>query len=382
MGGWLVRGCGLTAVALVLTACVSSATPPTPPTPAVSHNLGTGPAVFALLADGRLLVASPVDAAISREVRLARSARGAGEPDFAHVLALDARRRVLHVLLDVAGAGGVVVTVDARTLVVRGTWALPAGIRHRSLAVGPASGAILVFGDRAEAGGRSPWLTRLSVAGAVVGSWRLRPADGRDWRPYAAAVSADERFSVVSYHGERTTGADIVGLDGPERRPCRQPVPAGAGCLAEVHGSVAVSGGRVLATTGDGGFLVSVDPVRLDHRRLDVGLSGNHLMEFAVDPAGSVHALGSCRYAGGLSRLRADGSAPHVLSVPSPAPQRPHLCGERLSAGPAGLVAIARGPVSAGSSSLPAGIDLLDGDTGRVIGTVSTPAAVVDVVVG
>jgi hypothetical protein len=137
----------------------------------------------------------------------------------------------------------------------------------------------------------------------------------------------------------------------------------------------------VWGTTGDGAVLVSVDPVSLQPRRVDPALPGNHLMEFAVDPAGPVYALGSCLYSGGLSRLDPGTTQARVLATPAPLPQRPELCGERIAVGPAGLLAITRGPSVSGSST-PVGIAFVDGATGQVRATVPTKIAPIDVVVG
>jgi hypothetical protein len=353
------------ALAFVLASCGSSGSPSRP---APSRDLGTGPTVFALLADRRLLAVSPVTAAVGGELRLP----GAGADASAHVVAIDPARRLLRVLLPGSEDRGTVATVDARTLAVRATWTLPVGIRHRTLVVGPVSGDVFAFGDRDEDGGQSPWLTRISADGTARGSWRLRPSSAHNWAPYAAAVAADERYAVVSYHGSDTTGADIVRLDGQVPQGCAASTVANAGCIAEIHGAVSANAGRVLGTTGDGTVLVSVDPFGRQPRRLNPGLPGNHLMEFAVDPAGPVYAVGSCLYSGGLSRLDAGAVDALVLAVPMPAPQRPDLCGERIAVGPAGLVAI----------TWRRSIVFVDGATGHVRATVPAPVAPVDIVVG
>ncbi len=325
--------------------------------------------MYALLADRRLLAVSPATASVAGEVRLPGTADDAP----AHVVAFDPRGRLLFVLLR-----DVVAAVDARTLAVRATWTLPAGVQYRTIAVGPAGGDVFAFGDRDEDGGRSPWLTRLDASGAVKGTWRLRRSEARTWTPYAAAVAADEGYAVVSYHGPDTTGADIVRLDDPARPGC---AASGSGCIAEIHGTVEVSNDRVWGTTGDGAVIVSVDPAGLERRRFDPGLPGNHLMEFAVDPAGPVYALGSCLYSGGLSRLDPGAETAKVLAPPATLPQRPGLCGERIAAGPAALVAIARGP-SLGRPRPPVGLIFVEGTTGHVRATVPTPVTPVDVVVG
>jgi hypothetical protein len=373
------------ALALVLASCGSG---DAPPTPAPSRDLGSGPTVFALLADHRLVAVAPRAPAVGGEVRLPGT--GTSTEVAAHVVAIDPQRRLLRVL----GDHDSVTTVDTRTLTVLGTWTLPAGIAYRALAVGSVSGDVFAFGDRAEDGGHSPWLTRLSADGTVKGTGRLRPAAAHDWAIYAAAIAADERYAVVSYHGADTTGADVVRLDGPTPQDCAAPgtnaasAPGPAaptstdatGCIAEIHGAVIVSSGRVWGTTGDGAVLVNVDPVSLQPRRLDPALPGNHLMEFAVDPAGPVYAIGSCLYSGGLSRLDLGATQARVLAPPMSLPQRPDLCGERIAVGPAGLLAITRGPETSGSSR-PVGILLVDGATGHVRATVPTEVAPIDVAV-
>src|SRR5207248_2446692 len=124
----------------------------------------------------------------------------------------------------VPGAPDQVVVVDVATIAVRATYPLAAdGSLFRSLVVGPATGRLYLFGNRADP--RVPTPTPgppnngQGAAGVVVSvldpargtleaTWTAREAEGRDWLVYQAAVSDDERDLFISYHGVDTTGID------------------------------------------------------------------------------------------------------------------------------------------------------------------------------
>jgi hypothetical protein len=133
-----------------------------------------------------------------------------------------------------------------------------------------------------------------------------------------------------------------------------------------------------LGATGDGDELVLLDRRGRRVAQWDPQLPRNHLMELTLAEPDTVFALGSCGYAGGLSRVSVAGGSVtggRVQVLVPPGPPAPAVCGERLSTGTAGPLAVAGGT---GSST---GIVLVDRDSGRIATRVATPAAPVDVVV-
>jgi hypothetical protein len=230
-----VRGGG---AALAVAAVVLAVPGCTPAERVAPVDLTAGRHVVALLADRRLVAAS-VDGSAGLRGTLALPGDGPPDQSTGHLLGLDRTRHLVQVLVRSPSDGGSVVTVDERTFTVHTTRRLTRGGNHRSLTVAPGTGNVYLVGDRAEPDGRSAWLTRLPPVTGDGRSWQLRAADGRDWVPYVGTVAADESYLAVSYHGEHTTGADLVGLDGEPAQAC--PLASTApqtGCLPSVHGVV------------------------------------------------------------------------------------------------------------------------------------------------
>jgi hypothetical protein len=74
-------------------------------------------------------------------------------------------------------------------------------------------------------------------SGAIADPLTVRPAQGRDWYVTDAAVSSDERYLAVSYHGPDTSGADWISLSDPPQ-VCSDRTPAYLACV-RLHGDVA-----------------------------------------------------------------------------------------------------------------------------------------------
>jgi hypothetical protein len=344
--------------------------------------------VVALLADNELLAV-----AADRAVALARLHLGPA-PNLlgvSHAMALATDKTTLYVLVprgaDQPGAPDRLVVFDLATRQVRATYPLEAATSYRSLALGPHSHQVYLFGNHHEPGGQSALVAVLDpAAGQIRHRWMVRPANGRTWLIYRGIVTDDERHLVVSYHGPDTTGADVLTVAGNRLVPCASATPPWGGCLDSVHGDVIAVGDRLLATTGDaqrveertlGGKLLG---------RWDSGLAGNHLMELAADAAARrLYVIGSCGYAGGLSVIDLDAGLMRRLAAPVAggglAGAPPAICGERIETGPTGLLVVARTGRPVPVPESPGALLLIDAHDGRLLHTVPTPSEPVDLLV-
>lgn len=402
----------LLAVGLTATDASSHARPP------AAH--GTA---FALLADNRLVAVRIADVAVVAERRLAPAPPVEAVPRRfpGHQLALSPDGRTLFVLAPgwsstpgTAGEPDRVAALDVATAWVTGTFVLPdVGGGYRSLAVGPKSGRLYLFGNRVAPGarpaprtppataGQGAIITRIDPAtGAVEATWPARSGDGRDWLVYQGAVSPDERTLYVSYHGTDTTGIDRFDLGPDGLRRCPSGRRPGTGCIGG-HGGFAFSGEGLLVATGDS-VILATDHTGAVRGAVDTELSNNHLMEFAIDPtANRLNAVGSCGYAGGFSAvdLRHPGalapqttpgawawqtppSAPVTLLTPMPDPLgRGVPCGERLALGPGPVLVVTQAPAGNVRVDFPGRVVVLDPTTGAERGRVTTSSWPLDILV-
>jgi hypothetical protein len=345
--------------------------------------------IVTLLADNHLLAVTTDPAQVVADLRLGPVPDPLG---VSHAMALTADGSTLYLLVprgaDQPQTPDQLVTFDLPTRHVRARHLLDTVTSYRSLALGPRSGQLYLFGNRHQAAGQAAVVAVVDPASGTIRSrWTIRPASGRTWLVYRGVVSDDERRLVVSYHGPDTTGADVLTNTGGRLRRCAAAAPPGAGCLADVHGDIILASGRLLATTGDPR---QVEAWTLDGRlraRWDSGLSGNHLTELAVNAATRrLYAIGSCGYTGGLSVIDLDRGRARRLAAPTPggggagAPQPP-ICGERIETGPGDLLSVARTSRPVPNPQSPGALLLIDARDGRLLHTVSTPSEPVDLLV-
>jgi hypothetical protein len=365
--------------------------------------VGDQPSVFALLADGRLLVVRP-DGSLLAETRLAPPPPSGADRAVGHYLVLSSDGRfVLALVPGQPEAPDQLAVVDARSGQAQMTVPLPDTTTFRGLALGPRTGRVYLFGNAGEVV-RSPGLDppaprQVSVVvavldpadGRIVRGWTVRPADGHDWRVYQGAVSPDERRLFVSYHGPDTTGIDWLELapDGPQR--CPDAARPGRGCL-DAHGGFALHQAGLLAATGTP-VVLELDHTGAVRRGLDTALAGNHLVEFVMDEtAQRLYAVGSCGYAGGFSAVSLQGGGvPTTPSVPgewawiaTPEPprslRRGGVCGERLALG-ANILVVGKTQQPVPQPSRAGALRMLEPSSGEVTSTVPTPSEPLDVLV-
>ncbi len=242
---------------------------------------------YALLASGRVVAVSTGTGAILATRRIGPA------PPIAIATPLLARRgNVLYALTPRRG-GQALVLLDTATLRIRERFMLPADIEF-SAAVVTRAGVAHMLGNRDGA----PVLVTLTDRGLTAPN-ELRPAVGRDWLVISATLSSDDRRLAVSYHGQRTTGADIVDLGTGQREPCGPRHPA-IGCLAYVHGAAAFAGDDLVGTSGS--TELAVYGRDSEHRTIDTRLPRNHLMALARDAStGAIVTAVTCTVANAVS---------------------------------------------------------------------------------
>jgi hypothetical protein len=337
--------------------------------------------VLVLLADGRLLAIDPAAARIAAETELGDPVSASGTGRF-----MAAARDGRTVFALVGGDPGAIAVVDARDLRVRARHRLPRGLIARGLAVGPESGQLYVFANRAgEAttrfGEREQDVVVARVradTGAVLDTSAVRAARGVEWRIYRGAVSDDERRIFISYHSADVDGADWLDVSDGRLTPCAG-VAKRRACLRPVHGNLEAYQDGVLATRGDHPSIVELDGRGRVTRTWNTGLAGNHLTEFTIDSTrGRAFAVGSCGYTGGLSYVELSSGRVHVLVGSRPGRA---VCGERIAIGPQSTLVMLKGIAADPQAAANGSVLLVASTNGRIAHSIDTPALPIDVLV-
>jgi hypothetical protein len=344
----------------------------------------TDEAILALLADGRLLAVDRDGGRVIAEAQLFDLPSGL-EHAPGHYLALGRDGTRLFVLLannaDPSG-GSRLAAVDPATLrVLAPNLLAESDVAYRSLAVGPSTGRLYLFGNR----GRDAVVAVHDPDGRPLVEWPLRGSDGHEWSVYQGAVDAAERRLYVSYHGVDTTGVDSFDLVPGVRRCAAPGQDEGRGCIP-AHGGVLPYGDSLLVATGQPA-IVEMGSDGTVSRVLETGLKGNHLMEFVVDErTDRLYAVGSCGYTGGFAAIdlqpRSSAVAPGLLVPPQgggTAVAADVPCGERFVLGPSGVV-VARTATPIARADARGALLTVDVSTGEVVGRVETPAEPLDLI--
>jgi hypothetical protein len=345
----------------------------TEPRPAVERQ----GSVVALLLDNTLMRIGVSEGAASSELNLG-AAPNRLEPG--RYLALGKGAQLFVLVRRSGGHADEIAVVDPRTLAVGARYPLEEDAIYRGIVLA-SSGVLYAYGNEPgrlldEASGayeEDAVVTALDTTDGSFTTTTVRRARGRDWWTYWGTLSSDETTLILAYHGgcgpgyfrACTTGADKLDVSAGNVALCRTRSRAYSGCLGGVHGAVAAHGDGFVASTG------SPKVLELDERGRRIGSLrtrlNTHLMQIAVG-ASRLYAIGSCALGGGLSATDfATGSV--VVWA--------YLCGERLSAGPDGLLALAANsqPVPIGT---PSRLLVIDGSSGREVRAVRTPLEVLD----
>ncbi len=211
MKGWCGVGASGRIVAVLLlviglsaAGCTGPRRPPATPTTtqaAPASSPGDQGTVVALLADNQLLAVAAKDGTILARHRLGPKPRVLGS---SHAMALSWDRSIFYVLVS-RGEGQPTMAdrlelLDPATLRVRASYRLDPATTYRSLAVGPRSGRLYLFGNRADGTGMAAMVATLDPqVGRILGRWTIRRAKGRHWQVYRGAATSDERRLLVSY---------------------------------------------------------------------------------------------------------------------------------------------------------------------------------------
>jgi hypothetical protein len=246
--------------------------------------------------------------------------------------------------------------MEAGSLAVRRRLALPRAVVFTALTIGPRSQSVYLLGTRA---GAPVLATADRDLRRITPPVQLRPAAGLRWFVIAAAIDGAERHLVVSYHGSRTTGADLVDPRTGRQLPCPSAEVRGIGCMHDVHGAASLVGDRIVATTGSRDIVV-YDTAGTLRNRIDSKLPGNHLMALARGRTREVVVTGSCAQAGGLSQVDVDTARARVLRRPRLAPDKAPrtLCGDSLDA--SGTRALIGSSDPTGRRKYPTGVFIVD----------------------
>jgi hypothetical protein len=251
---------------------------------------------------------------------------------------------------------------------------LEPGIRYRALALA-GDGTFYVAGNRPRSVGSDAVLTRVAPNGQSE-TVTVREGQPHDWFVYSAALSADGRRLLLSYHGgcgdgpvECTGGADVV--ETATLRRCDGQASRESGCLGDVHGSVGRHGDGWIAARGE-------PPVGiLDHAGRTVSMVdtklNTHLMDFALAEP-TVYALADCFKGTGVRAVSlADGSARAF------APRS--VCGSGIAVGTASVAVIRREVNAPLVPRHQRGVVVLNRRSGRIVRVVGTRSTPLDVMV-
>jgi hypothetical protein len=330
--------------------------------------------LVSLLNDGTLLTLDLAVAGARPEQRRIGGAttRGAGKR-----LAWNAGRSVLYAIVG-RGRRFELAIIDRASWNVTRRVDLGARGRFGSVVVGPRSRRLFLFGSRRG----DPVMRILRSDGRLIREATARNATLQPWDVIDGAVSGDERYAFLSYHGA-IDGVDRLDV-ATGRLACERRNPGG-GCLrAPVHGYLELHGDRVVATTTGHELLLLSTADDEGFERVPTGLEGNHMAHFALTPSGALFAAGSCLVVGGFSTAARLGARPKLL-VPidyQEASTSGKACGERLAVGGRPLTgALAQRLYTESGDTIRGAIAIVDPATGRVRRTLELDALPEDVLV-
>jgi hypothetical protein len=346
----------------------------------------SGPIVFALLVSNHLVaVRGATGAAISDEalapapVPRWRAFRG-------YYLALSKDQESLYALvLTQPPERDYLAVVDAATTHVERRYALAKGIVFRSLAIGPVSGRIYLFGNRRG----DVVVTVLDPrTGATLATWTARRGHGVQWVIYRGMVWSNERELLINYWRGQGFGIDAVSLPSGQLHGCRT---VQIGCFAsgglniEQYGDRLVAGSQTVPhafveLNANGGLLKTVR----------IRMKGSpHTGDWDIDRAtGRLYQVGSCGYTGGLAVLDLNSGRSRMLAPPgTPGAGVPvtgsidhTVCGERISAGSQSLVVIGKTAFVWPALQNRAVLLIMNGRTGKVLHRVRTSTDPMDLI--
>jgi len=211
----------------------------------------SGPTVFALLVNNHLLAVRATTGAVISDRVLAPAPVPRPLAFRGYYLALSKDRESLYILvLGKPQARDYLVVVDVATTRVQKWYALARGIIFLSVAVGPVSGRIYLFGNRA---GDAIVTVLDPRTGSALSTRVVRRGHGVNWRIYRGLVWSNERELFINYWRGGGRGIDAVSLPGARLQGCR--AAQGVGCfwpeglnIEQYGGPLRMVARRLLAT--------------------------------------------------------------------------------------------------------------------------------------
>ncbi len=398
-GPWLALLCATTLVLIIASGCSEGGEQPqasssrgntesTVPQAAAPHS-----AIFTLLADNTLLKVSPSTGEVMVEVSLGPSydRLSAGR----YLAQSKSGKTIFALVRRGKDRASQVAMIDASTARVRDRYSLPEGVVFRSLAVGPKTGRLYLFGNRPGKKVRNDGDDNYREESVVVAvldpddgrmleNQTIREANGKDWSVYQGEVSSEESQLFVSYHGD-TQGVDRITISPRGLERCqKQGAYPNQGCIP-AHSGAETYRGRILVTPGDSPWVEERTRRGELVRKWDTKLEGNHMLDLALGAREDrLYALGSCGYRGGLSMVELKTNEVKVLAPTLPGvdfARERLVCGERLVVGPGSLLVVGKTAQAVPQARIPGSLLLVDGDTGTKVRTVDTPSGPADVLV-
>lgn len=352
--------------------------------PAHQPHRAYDPTVFVLLANNHLVSVHGLTGTVISDRALAPAPVPTWRRFRGYYVALSKDHKSVYALvLNQPPARDYLAVIDAATAHLQRRWALNTGVVLRSIAVGPVSGRIYLFGNRAG----DVVVTVLDPhTRATVSTWTVRRGHGVHWVIYRGIVRRDERALFINYWRGEAYGMDAIALLAGRLRACHT---VQVGCFAsggfnvEQYGSFLVTSSWTVDKT-----FVELTATGATVRTIPIHMVGDqHTGDWNIDPAtGRLYQVGSCGYTGGLAVLDLNSKRSGMLvSLGTPGPGNPvtgrndhTVCGERISVGSRSLVAVGKTefvyPVLQHRSILL----LLDGRSGRVLRRVELPTDPMD----
>jgi Reverse transcriptase (RNA-dependent DNA polymerase) len=296
------------------------------------------------------------------------------------------RKSVYALVLTQPPARDYLAVINVATTRVERRFAVASGIVFRSLAVGPVSGHIYLFGNRS---GAVVVIVVDPRTGATLTVWTVRRSLGLHWVIYRGEVWNDERELFINYWRGEGIGIDAVSLPSGRLRGCRT---VQVGCFRPGGQNIEQFDGRLISTSmtipnvfvelNTGGRLLET---------LRIHMTGDlHTGDWDIDRAlGRLYQVGSCSYTGGLAVLDLKTGRSGMLAPPGTPGAGARvtgnndrtICGERISAGSQSLVVVGKTEYVYPVLQHQAVLLIMNGLTGTVLHRIRTSSDPMDLVV-
>jgi len=355
-------------------------------TPIAQAKPPSGPMVFVLLVNNHLEAVRGTTGAVISDRVLAPAPAPKWRAFRGYYLALSRDRKFLYALvLTQPPARDQLAVVDVATTRVERRYALAGGIVFRSVAVGPVSGRIYLFGNRA---GNVVVTVLDPRTGAALSTRTVRRGHGARWVIYRGLVWSNERELFINYWRGGGIGIDAVSLPSGRLHGCRT---LQVGCFASEGLNIEQYGIRLVVESQTARHAFVELSANGDlYKTIPIHMTGDpHTGDWDIDrTTGRLYQVGSCGYTGGLAVLDLKTGSSRMLDPPgTPGAGVPvtgnndrTVCGERISAGSRSLVVIGKTEYVYPVLQHKAVLLLVNGRTGKVLHRVRTSTDPMDLI--